>query len=160
MRRIVFAVALMFSGTVALAKDGSNGCGPGWYLFESNSLVSSWLRDMTNGFLSPAVTFGMTSGTSNCAKHSIVEQDKQSEHLVTVTLDSLRQDVAIGQGPFLEAYAETFSCDPSAQDDLGRTLQAHFADLFDGDVQPGQVVERTRNIIRSHPKLAGLCQAA
>ena len=49
------------------------------YDFFLNSLLSSSLRATTNAILLNG-TFGMTFGTSNCSKHSIVKKEFQKIH--------------------------------------------------------------------------------
>ena len=86
--KAALALALL-SATSAFAADGSSGCGPGWYIFKENSMVSSALRATTNGWSSPVVTIGMTFGTSNCAQHKLVMNDKRGLHFVTHNTNNL-----------------------------------------------------------------------
>ena len=160
MRRLLpILIAACLISPMALGKDSSSGCGPAWYVLKDNSLVSSFLRVITNGILSPVVTLGMTFGTSNCSKHSIVDNSKQSEHFAMVTFDNLRQDVAKGNGPFLDAYAETFQCSPDIAPQFRAHLQNHYSVIFDGAPEPQDVVERTKNVLQKSQQLAGLCSA-
>jgi hypothetical protein len=144
----------------AFAADGSSGCGPGWYIMKENSLVSSFLRGVTNGLLSPTVTIGMTFGTSNCSRHSLVDADKRSEHLATITFEKLRQDVSQGSGMFLQAYASTFGCDARVFGEFSQTLQSQYAVIFNSPALPENIVERTRSAIKLQPALAAACHAA
>lgn len=150
---------LVYSITPHLqAADGSSGCGPGWYVFKDNSFVSSFLRAVTNNLLSPIVTLGMTFGTSNCAKHSLVKMDKQSEHFATVTFDKLRQEVAQGSGVFIEAYTETFQCDATGSLQLTNQLQRNYAKIFQEPVLPETIVKHTLEVIKADPTTRTHCR--
>ncbi len=159
MLRYILVALCCFHSLSALAVDASSGCGPGWYILKNNSLVSSYLRTITHAFLAPTVTFGMTTGTSNCTKHSIVEESKQSEALLTVTFDKLRQDVAQGQGVFLNAYADTFKCASDDKALFGKTVQANYSKIFVKDHSPENIVENTKQVLAKEPKLATSCKA-
>jgi hypothetical protein len=95
---IVLAFGLMAMTGTLRAADGSSGCGPGWYILKKNSMLSSVGRFITNTALFPLSTLGMTLGTSNCSKHSLVEEHKRSLHFATLSYDLLRQDMARGSG--------------------------------------------------------------
>ena len=99
----------------SFAKDSSSGCGPAWYIFKKNSLVSSFLREITNAALFPIVSIGMTFGTSNCAKHTIVEKDKDSLEFLAHNFDDLMIEASMGDGKFLTSFSETFDCSSSEQ---------------------------------------------
>ena len=107
MKRALLVIALMISSSHTLAKDSSSGCGPAWYILKKNSLLSSFFRSMTNGMLSPIVTLGMTLGTSNCAKHSIVEAESASLRYAENNLPILKQDIARGGGESLTTFLGT-----------------------------------------------------
>ncbi len=160
MRSAIIALVIGLFSHVAMAKDGSSGCGPGWYILKDNSLVSSFLRAVTNGVLSPVYTLGMTFGTSNCAKHSIVDAEKRSEHLAMVGFEKLRQDVAKGEGPFLDAYAETFKCDQHGAPQFKQSLQANFTTVFSDNASPKTIVENTKMVVKTHPEIAQHCLAS
>ena len=115
----------------ALAADGSSGCGPGWYAFKENSLVSSALRGTTNGILFPVVTIGMTVGTSNCTQHKIVKNEKRSLHFVTMNYYELKSDMAKGDGQYINALASTLGCDASVSTEMSRKLQGQFSKIYD-----------------------------
>lgn len=158
MLKVVFVVFFTLGLSLpASAKDGSSGCGPGWYFLKERTFVSSFLRLTTNALLSPLVTLGMTFGTSNCSKHGLVNHDKKSLHLVTMTFDQLRQEVAMGQGEFLEAYRLTFGCAQSAQLPFRKSLQENFEKIFSDKATPDDIVGRTRMILQNNAELSGSC---
>jgi hypothetical protein len=92
-----------------LAADGSSGCGAGWYVLKKNSLVSSSLRATTNvSFLN---TVGMTFGTSNCSKHSIVQNDKKTIHFIEANQYQIVVDMARGDGEYIDALSSVMGCE-------------------------------------------------
>lgn len=135
--------------------DGSSGCGPGWYILKQNSLVSSFGRAVTNGILGPLMTLGMTFGTSNCSKHSIVQKEKKSLHYVTVALENLRIDAAKGEGQWLNAYRDTFSC-KSYQTRFNQSFKENYAEIFATE-DPMQIVQESHKVIKSDPVLMNHC---
>ena len=83
MKKCLISLAILFSIN-AMAKDGSSGCGPGWYLLKKNSILSSSLRVTTNGIFFPTTTLGMTIGTSNCSKHKHFHTEKGLRQLTGI----------------------------------------------------------------------------
>ena len=129
MRSLLILALLVLSANV-MAKDGSSGCGPGWYVLKENSLVSSSLRATTNGMLAPTTTIGMTLGTSNCSQHKIVLNEKKSLHFVTHNLPELKNEVAKGNGDYINAFNETLGCDKKAAQKLKIKLKGQYQDIF------------------------------
>ncbi len=148
---------LLAMGGTASAADGSSGCGPGWYILKQNSLLSSVGRSITNGILWPSTTLGMTFGTSNCAKHSIVDEHKRSLHFATRSYDILRQDLARGTGRHLDAYLATFGCNILARHNLAGQMQEAFESELYLTIQPEALVESTAAMIQASPALQMSC---
>jgi hypothetical protein len=119
---------LALAPAVSLAADGSSGCGVGWYILKENSLLSSSSRNVTNAVLPN--TFSMTSGTSNCAKHSIVQNDKKGLHFVESNADSLEINIAAGEGQFVEGFAFALGCAPEVMPQFAGALQSRYKELF------------------------------
>ncbi len=149
-------VTLSIGGSL-MAADGSSGCGPGWYILKENSMLSSAGRAITNGVLSPSTTLGMTFGTSNCSKHSLVDADKRSLHFASRSYDILRQDMARGGGRHLDAYLATFGCDVIARQNLSGQMQDEFRQELFLTIQPAALVESTRGLIEASPALSTSC---
>lgn len=158
MRKLFFvSIILSMSIQQALGSDSSSGCGPAWYVLKDKSLVSSFLRQITNGILSPVVTLGMTFGTSNCGKHKIVSTEKRSEHLAMVGFDRLRQDAARGTGPFLDAYAKTFDCQDQGVEGFKSLVKNSYSDIFVEGATPEQVVIETKKLLKRNNTVAKHC---
>lgn len=128
--KLVLVTLALSIGSQVLAADGSSGCGPGWYLFTENSLVSSSLRGTTNGVLAPVTTIGMTFGTSNCTRHKLVLKEKETLHFVEQNYFELKTQVARGGGAYVTALAQTMGCVPGAEVQLGQKLQQSYQSIF------------------------------
>jgi len=150
------AVTLTCAGLMSVktyADDSSSGCGLGWMLFKKNSLVSSYSRAATNATFSS--TFGMTSGTSGCAAHSIVKNDKLPEYFVETHLAQLQTDLMLGQGVYLQAFALGLGCQEQEFSQFEKSLRNH-ADKYQLETtnSSGQFLQSTRSIIQEN----NICQ--
>ena len=136
MKKLILVMTLFtFSAsTTTFAKDSSSGCGPGWYIFKKNSLVSSFLREITNTFLYPFVTLGMTLGTSECSKHSIVKKDKDSLEFLAHNFDDIMLESSMGDGKFLTGFSKTFNCTSEEQIIFKAALKSNYKRLFTSDM--------------------------
>jgi hypothetical protein len=129
MKKLILVLMFLFQG-LAMAADGSSGCGPGWFVLKKNSLVSSSLRATTNGILMPTTTIGMTLGTSNCSKHDIVKNEQKSLHFVTQNYFELKAEMAKGQGEFIDSFAHTVGCSANSQALLKSELKGSYREIF------------------------------
>ncbi len=159
MRKLFLFITLaILCATTVQANDGSSGCGPGWYLFKENSLVSSALRATTNGILFPVVTIGMTFGTSNCTQHKLVLKEKESLYFATQNHFELKGDIAKGQGEYLAAFSSTVGCPPSAYTQLQKQLKAGFSNVYPSDdMNPAHVLTEVYKVILSDQDLMAKC---
>lgn len=160
MMRHLFLATLftLFISNTAFAKDGSSGCGPGWYVVKKNSLVSSALRGTTNGFLGPVVTLGMTFGTSQCSKHSIVKTEKKTIHYVTNNFYELQSEIAKGEGLFLSGLSETIGCKSDTQKTFNKELKNKFQEMYKSNAQtPENVLIKVYETILTNEELTRSC---
>ena len=158
MKKLAIVLALFLSAEYAAAKDSSSGCGPAWYVFKDKSLVSSAIRATINGFSTTLVTSGMMLGTSNCAKHKIIQRKQRAIHYAMVSLEKLRQDAASGQGEWLAAYGETFGCARLGGHAFAQKVQANHNLIFASD-DPVQIVNTTGQLIGTDTFLMEQCSA-
>lgn len=157
MHKFLIALVAVFSIN-AFAADGSSGCGPGWYVFKDESLVSSALRATTNWILFPVFTIGMTFGTSNCTQHKLVLKEKESLYFATMNHYELKRDVARGTGEYLSAFGETMGCPMSAQSRLNDQLKENYSRLYPSDkVEPSGVLLEVYKTILSDHELTAKC---
>lgn len=141
------------------AADGSSGCGPGWYIFKDNSLLSSALRVTTNSILFPVTTIGMTVGTSNCSRHQIVMREKETLYFVTQNFYELKNQVARGNGSHVVALSQTMGCGAQASQALGQELQRSYQNIFPAQQNPNAESSLTEifKVILKNPELTQAC---
>lgn len=156
MKKLLLIISVLISFN-SLAKDGSSGCGPGWYVAKENSLLSSSLRITTNGILFPFVTLGMTFGTSNCTKHKIVKTEKESLYFVTQNYYELKIDSAKGAGNFVKAFGKTIGCKDKDLNHFSSQLQNNFENVFKTNNTNEEVLIQTYNVILTDPVLLNSC---
>jgi hypothetical protein len=158
MKAVYSILATLFFSNILWAADGSSGCGPGWYLFKDNSLVSSALRTTTNAILFPAVTIGMTLGTSNCTQHKLVLKEKESLYFATMNHFELKRDIAKGQGEYLSAFSSTMGCPVNAQARLNNKLREDYPQIYSTkDIQPESVLLEVYKVILRDGELTKQC---
>jgi hypothetical protein len=155
MKMLIAMIGFMVTANV-MAADGSSGCGPGWYVFKENSILSSSLRATTNGVLFPTTTLGMTLGTSNCSKHKLVLNEKKSLHFVTHNLPELKSESAMGSGTYLSAFSEVVGCQARSLPLLQQKIKESYQQVFSED-RPEKVLENIYRVIFSDTQLANLC---
>ena len=151
---------LMTLGAVpAFAADGSSGCGAGWYLFKNNSLLSSMSRAYTNATFSN--TIGMTSGTSNCAKHSIVKNERAADYFMEANIHTVMVEMAQGGGEHLGALAMAMGCDVGAASAFDSVTQAHYSEIFSSEnSSAADALQNLRSVVRSDSQLRNRCGGA
>jgi hypothetical protein len=153
----LFLFSLSFG---AMAADGSSGCGPGWYIAKDNSLLSSSIRSTTNAILGVSVTFGMTFGTSNCQKHSIVKNEMEDLKFATENYFEIAADSSKGEGQFLAAYAELMGCKGESINSFKTQMKNNFKELFNQDsINPEKLVKETYMLILRDENLVKSCFA-
>ncbi|MBI3544523.1 MAG: DUF3015 family protein [Deltaproteobacteria bacterium] len=109
------------SGAVAGEPD-TDGCGLGWQVTSSKTIIGSITRGTTNGTIPPS--FGMTSGTLGCRKHPFTKRDQAGAVYAVSNFDQLRIEMAEGRGEVLEGFARTIGCDDAAA--FGQMTQKNY----------------------------------
>lgn len=162
--KILFLVLGIFLSAQAFSADGSSGCGPGWYVFKENSLVSSALRVITNGVLFPSSTLGMTFGTSNCSQHKIVQKENEAIHFVTMNFYDLKTDIVRGEGEFLSLLPNVLGCEKMDSKVFKAQMKKNYKSSFSSESSvleaPSVLLQQTYQMILSHPALAQSCLAS
>lgn len=164
----LLALSSIFLAEEVKAIDGSSGCGPGWYVLKDNSMLSSALRATTNGILFPSSTIGMTFGTSNCTKHSLVLKEKESLYFITQNFYDLQNQISQGKGEYLQAFADVVGCRGSSENFnyLSNALQREYHSIYNDDIsmnknsknlQNENVLKKIYFIIINDSKLTKYC---
>jgi len=156
LKKSLLLLTFVMVTTNAQAGDSSSGCGLGWMVFKKNSLISSALRATTNAiFLN---TIAMTSGTSGCARHSIVMNDKKALHFAAANENELKLEVAQGTGEHLSGLSHLMGCSPEV---FSSTLQKNYGQVFNKeDISPRELVNNIQAQVLTDEDLARSCGIA
>ena len=153
----LFLALVLQSVAMAASPGGTDSCGLGWSVTSSKSLVGTSTRGTTNGTVPP--TFGMTSGTSNCDAHSIVQKEMDAARFVASNVEPLAIDMASGSGEYIDALAMAMGCRESAQ--LGAAVRENLQNVLPSKQLGGiEFYKSLRGVVRSHPALAMSCPNA
>ena len=154
--KVIIMVFLFSFMNFAQAEDGSNGCGPGWFIFKDYSLVSATSRAFVNQ-ASNLATLGMTFGTSGCDYHSIVEKKHEQIHFVRENLDQLEVEIAVGKGHYVEQFASVMGCHQKPNHFIN-TMKKSYVKLFNkGSIKSSELLNNVKNTIKGHPYLSKEC---
>lgn len=129
----VFAQAKMAAKeTMGGARDSLDGCGLGWQVTESRTMIGTTTRGTTNAFVPPA--FGMTSGTIGCEQIAFAKNDQEAASFVATNYQTLKSELAIGQGEYVSAMIQSFGCSSANVPSISSDLQKK----YDSVVAPTQ----------------------
>ena len=133
---VVVAVSLVFVGSVFAAAAGqahqNTGCGLGTMLFKGNadnSIVLQTFQATTNGIYGNQ-TFGITTGTSDCAQPKNFVSNQQLNEFMVANMDNLARDIAQGRGETLDAFAELLGVPAEKRPEFYGQLQNGFSRIF------------------------------
>ena len=121
LRLAIASTALI--GAPAYADYGMAGCGLGSIIIKNDGFVQIFAAT-TNGTSVETLTFGITSGTSNCVQDGVVQTDKEQEAFVEANFDALQRDIAAGGGEHLAAFGTLLGCSDDIRADLYGSAQA------------------------------------
>ena len=130
----------LFSGSALGAAYGTAGCGLGSMVFGDDPGMVQIFAATTNG-TSGNQTFGITSGTSNCA-----EGGKDATQFIEVNKAALSFEAAQGQGETISALSEIYGCNDL--NSFGETLKANYGEVFqsqDSQLINGQITNLISN---------------
>jgi hypothetical protein len=150
MRKLVVIAGLCFAtGAMAADKYGTAGCGLGSLVFGSQKGIVQIFAATTNGTFG-SQTFGITTGTSNCADTSGGAASIKS--FTETNREALAKDMSRGQGETLKNLATLAGCtDASA---VGVTLQKNFNSIIPNAATPSeQVSDAIVSTLRSQKAL-------
>ena len=123
----VMSLALVVAGQSAMAA-GDSGCGLGSLVIQKNTKMSQTLAVTTNGTFSSQL-FGITSGTSNCSANGIVMREQEAVMFADANFQTLKVELARGEGESVAAMAELVGCQSSVAP-FGAAAKARYSELF------------------------------
>lgn len=146
---------LMHPATTFAAGYGAAGCGLGSIVFGDSPGIIQVFAGTTN-YTFGSQTFGITSGTSNCATGP--SASLMQENFVAMNGSSLSRDAATGSGEYLSAYSVLMGCQAEGQADFFTAVKDNHDRIFTPDAKPSDVVINTRNLVTENEKLSAVCK--
>ena len=130
----VVAVMLVLAGSAFAAGQAhtNTGCGLGTMLFKNNadnSVILQTFQATTNGIYGNQ-TFGITTGTSDCAQPKNFVSNQQLNEFMVANMDNLARDIAQGRGETLDTFAELLGVPAEKRPEFYGQLQSGFAKIF------------------------------
>lgn len=127
------------------------GCGIGTMALGDNeaTVISQVAATFLNGVCGNQ-TFGITSGTLDCAPAPSFAGNKQIQDFVQGNMDQLAMDIAIGEGETLNALADLMDVPAKDRADLYVKMQQNFDVIFSShDLTSEVVVENLGKVVNS-----------
>ena len=148
MKRFLLTVGGLFllaSSANALNKSNT-GCGLGYVILkDQDGPIFEILAVTTNG-TSYNQIFGISSGTLECSG-GLFAKDEKLNNFVAKNLDELAQDIAVGEGAYLETLAELMGVPESEKPSFYSKLSANFARIFPSEkVTSAEVIRAIRSL--------------
>ena len=148
----VIFVLVVFAASSAFAAAGqarqNTGCGLGALAWQgkADSTLFQAFQATTNGTFG-SQTFGITSGTSDCAQPAKFVSNERTNEFVVANMDNLAKDIARGQGETLEAFADLLQVPAEQRAEFYQKLQTSFAKIFTSqDVVLANVVDNVATV--------------
>lgn len=123
MKKLMLSLIVAGISSTAFAADRLDGCGLGWQVTDKKTYTATTTRGTTNSVV-PA-TFGMTTGTLGCDKLDIGKNDKEAADYVATNFESLKSELALGQGEYVTNLSAAMGCKSSANA-VGAKLQQNY----------------------------------
>lgn len=155
---IALAASLLFLPmSVFAAGYGPAGCGLGSMVIGSKPGMEQVFAATTNG-TSGSQTFGITSGTSNCGDHGLVNLSKEREVFAQENYTSLIKEMAQGKGENLSTLASLYQCPATTHREFSTLVQEKFDVLVANDqTTSAELLSKLDNQLMQHPNLAQSC---
>jgi len=160
MKKIVaFSLVASLIPTLALAHGNHPmaGCGLGYLLLSNkdNDKVTQVIGATTNGTFG-SQTFGISSGTSGCTEDGAVKVAKATEVYAEVNLQSIRQEMAAGQGEYVSTFARMVGASEASKMQMVHFFQENYAALFPkADTSSTEMLHTLAAKLSEHPELLG-----
>src|SRR3990170_5699357 len=126
---------------------GAAGCGLGSMVFGNEQGPVQIFAATTNGTFG-SQTFGITTGTSNCAKAAKFAGAERLNEFVVANMDNLAKDIAMGHGESLDTLAELIGISADEKPMIFVKLQENFLNIFTSEnVDAAHVVDNIITVI-------------
>lgn len=112
------------------AGQTNTGCGLGSIVFKDKDGLLSQVCAATFNGLWGNQTFGITTGTSNCAKATAFTSNEKLNKFVFDNMDNLAMDISKGSGEYLSTLAVLMETPVEQRAELYGKLQANFSQIY------------------------------
>ena len=128
---LVLVSLIVMPATLSFAANKQNtGCGLGYLVMQGNDgLLFQVLAVTTNGTFGNQ-TFGISSGTLECEKPSKFASREQINNYVAENMDNLANDIASGQGEYLNTLAVLMEVPEGSRMEFYVKLQSNFSQIY------------------------------
>ena len=160
MRKVIaLGLAVSMLPTLVMAKGNHPmaGCGLGYLLLsnQQNDKVHQVLGATTNGTFGTQ-TFGISSETSGCTEDGAVKLARATEVYADVNLASLRQEMAAGDGEYVNTFALMLGASEATRPQMVKFFQSEYPSLFPtAETSSGEMLKTLSEKLASHPELLG-----
>lgn len=151
----IAAITMAPSLSMAAGNHPMGGCGLGYVLLSNkeNSKVMQILGATTNG-TSGNQTFGISSGTSGCTEDGAVKIVKAAEVYAEVNLDSLRREMASGQGEFVSTFASLLGASDRNIPQIVSLFRSNYSTLFPStNTSSAELLSSIQSVLSPHKEL-------
>jgi len=140
MKKVLFIAAVTSMLTTASFANTNTGCGLGSDIIKNQDSVVMQVFAVTTNGTSGNQTFGITSGTSGCAKPAKFVSNDRANEFVAGNMDVLALDISNGQGEALSTLATLLNV--ANPDRFATVLQANFEKIYtSSDVNSADVID-------------------
>jgi len=161
---IVLMVASLWLAGIASAlgnPDNGPGCGLGklaWSDYGGQKQIAPQVMMATTNGTFGSQTFGISSGTSGCTNDGIIMKNKHV-NLAYGTFNSLKQEMAQGQGEHLASLATLLGVPLEQQPLFFSLVQERYTSLVQSDeTTPVVMLQAIQEAMSGHPVLAKIAQ--
>lgn len=128
MNKTLFIAAATTILTTSSFAGANTGCGLGNEVIKNQDSVVMQVFAVTTNGTSGNQTFGITSGTSGCAKPAKFVSNERANEFVAGNMDLLALDISNGQGEALSTLATLLNV--ANPDTFASVLQANFDKIY------------------------------
>ncbi|MBF0279931.1 MAG: DUF3015 family protein [SAR324 cluster bacterium] len=161
MKKKCWPILLLILFVIPLSSHAKNSCGLGpTILGGNNSLVSQTVATITDGSFAITNLFAISTGTMGCSSSGIVKVEQQKMY-ISHTYANLEEEVAKGEGPYLDSLIQLMGCSVDAKQDFIQLSQQNYEQIFvpqDDREQQTEIFLQGITSIMNHPRLQNQCQ--
>ena len=140
MRKTLTIIATTALLTTLSFANENTGCGLGSQILKNQDSVMMQVFAATTNGTSGNQTFGITSGTSGCAKPAKLVFNDKANRFVSENMDSLAMDISNGHGEALDTLATLLNV--KNRDIFASKLQSNFDKIYtSSNVTSAEVID-------------------